>query len=76
MTRLPAVLAVISSPSRIDTPDEISVPSVRVKRDTADLRSTSPSTGTLSSKPSMLQLAVRRRVVALDARKATPDRRR
>ena len=45
MTRLPDVLAVISRPSRIDTPDEISVPSVRVKRDTADFRSTSPSTG-------------------------------
>ena len=30
------------------TPELISVPSVRVKRDTADLRSTSPSTGTLS----------------------------
>ena len=37
MTRLPDVLAVISRPSKIETPDEISVPSVRVKRDTANL---------------------------------------
>src|SRR5688572_33117942 len=45
ITMLPAVRAVISRPSRIDTPEEISVPSVRVNRDTADLRSRSPSTG-------------------------------
>jgi hypothetical protein len=48
MTRLPAVRAVICSPSRIDTPEETSVPSVRVKRDTADLRSIPPSTGMFS----------------------------
>src|SRR3989454_12666135 len=48
ITMLPAVRAVISRPSRIDTPEEISVPSVRVKRETADLRSRSPSTGMLS----------------------------
>ncbi len=30
------------------TPELISVPSVRVKRETADLRSTSPRTGTFS----------------------------
>src|SRR6185295_18153028 len=48
MTMLPAVRAVISSPSRIETPDEINVPSVRVNRETADLRSRSPSTGMLS----------------------------
>src|SRR4051812_21414755 len=48
MTRLPDVFAVISRPSRIDTPDEISVPRVRVKRDTADLRTTSPRMGVLS----------------------------
>src|SRR3989442_14738031 len=34
ITMLPAVRAVISRPSRIDTPDEMRVPSVRVKRDT------------------------------------------
>ena len=51
MTRLPAVLAVISRPSRIETPELISVPSVRVKRDTADLRSTSPSTGSVQHQP-------------------------
>ena len=56
MTRLPAVFAVISRPSRIDTPEPISVPSVRVKRDTADLRSTSPSTGTFSSIRSIASL--------------------
>jgi hypothetical protein len=38
MTRLPAVFAVISRPSRMLTPDEISVPNVRVKRETADFR--------------------------------------
>ena len=48
------------------TPDEISVPSVRVKRDTADLRSTSPSTGILSSSLSMVSLPLGRRVVALE----------
>ena len=53
MTMLPAVFAVISSPSRIDTPDEIRVPSVRVKRDTADFRRRSPSTGELSSMASI-----------------------
>jgi len=53
-TRLPAVLAVISRPSRMLTPDEISVPSVRVKRDTADLRTTSPSTGAFSIRLSMV----------------------
>src|SRR2546430_11191926 len=54
ITMLPAVRAVISRPSRIETPDEISVPSVRVKRETADLRSRSPSTGSLSSSLSIL----------------------
>src|SRR5213080_4282425 len=49
ITMLPAVRAVISRPSRIDTPEEIRVPSVRVKRETAALRSTSPSTGIFRS---------------------------
>ena len=49
MTRLPAVFAVISSPSRIDTPDATSVPSVRVKRATAALRCRSPRIGIASS---------------------------
>ena len=53
MTRLPAVFAVISRPSRMLTPEPMSVPSVRVKRDTADLRSTSPRTGALSISRSM-----------------------
>ena len=56
ITMLPAVRAVISNPSRIDTPDEMSVPSVRVKRETADLRSRSPNTGILSSSLSIWSL--------------------
>ena len=42
------------------------MPSVRVKRATAPLRSTSPSTGILSMSPSILQLARLGRVVALE----------
>ena len=42
---LPAVLAVISSPSRIGTPELIRVESVRQKRATAILRMILPSTG-------------------------------
>src|SRR3982750_4561690 len=42
ITRLPAVLAVISSPSRMLTPELISVPSVRVNRDRPALRNTHP----------------------------------
>src|SRR5260370_32581735 len=53
ITMFPAVRAVISRPSRIDTPDEIRVPSVRVKRDTAALRSTSPRMGVLRSSESI-----------------------
>jgi hypothetical protein len=56
ITRFPAVRAVISSPSRMLTPEPISVPSVRVKRDTAALRSTSPSTGIFSSSRSITSL--------------------
>ena len=44
-TLLPAVLATTSSASRIGTPEEISVPSVRVKRATATLRMTGPKIG-------------------------------
>ena len=44
-TRLPAERAVMSSPSRIGTPEEISVPSVRVNRATATLRMSMPTTG-------------------------------
>ena len=36
------------------TPLEISVPRVRVKRATAILRRTAPTTGTFSSKPSII----------------------
>ncbi len=45
---LPAVLATISRASRMGTPDESSVPRVRVKRATAILRMTMPMTGRLS----------------------------
>src|SRR5256885_13278241 len=48
ITMLPAERAVISRPSRIDTPEEISVPSVRVKRETADFPTRLPRTGILS----------------------------
>src|SRR5579863_7376508 len=44
-TALPAVLAVISSPSRMGTPLAISVPNVRVNRATAIFRITIPTTG-------------------------------
>src|SRR5205823_4942836 len=47
-TLLPAVRAVMLRASRIGTPDEMSVPSVRVKRATADFRMSAPKTGTLS----------------------------
>ena len=58
------------------TPELISVPSVRVKRDTADLRSTSPSTGNLQQRPVDLQLADGRRVVVLERRIRRRRRRR
>ena len=47
--RLPAVLATISSASRMGTPEVIMVPSVRVKRATATLRMTGPMTGIFST---------------------------
>ena len=52
MMALPAVLAVISRPSRIGTPEVISVDSVRQKRATAILRMMGPSTGSFSTMPS------------------------
>ncbi len=53
MTAFPAVRAVMSRPSRMGTPLEISVPSVRVKRATAIFRSRSPISGNFSSVRSM-----------------------
>src|ERR1700747_1315599 len=47
-TALPAVLAVMSKPSRIGTPLEIKVPSVRVKRATAIFLIRMPSTGSFN----------------------------
>ena len=55
-TRLPAERAVIRSPSRMGTPEEISVPSVRVKRATETFRISMPMTGTLSRKASITLL--------------------
>ena len=52
MMALPAVLAVISRPSRIGTPDVISVDSVRQNRATAILRMMSPRIGSFSTMPS------------------------
>ena len=46
-TTLPAVRATMSSASRIGTPEASSVPSVRVKRATAILRSVGPITGSV-----------------------------
>ena len=48
-TALPEVRAVMAKPSRIGTPEVISVPRVRVKRATAILRSSDPMTGIFSS---------------------------
>ena len=47
-TALPEVRAVMLRPSRIGTPEVIRVPRVRVKRATAILRSSMPSTGSFS----------------------------
>ena len=55
MIRLPAVRAVISRPPRMGTPEAMSVPRVRVKRATAPLSSTSPSTGMRSIVASMFR---------------------
>ncbi len=46
---LPAVRAVMSRPSRIGTPEDISVESVRQKRATATLRTMLPRIGIFSS---------------------------
>ena len=48
ITTMPAVRAQMASASRMGTPDCSSVPSVRVKRATAILRSTGPMMGSLS----------------------------
>ena len=52
-TALPEVRAVIASPSRMGTPEVIRVPSVRVKRATAILRNSMPTTGRFSIKRSV-----------------------
>ena len=49
MTALPAVRAVMSSPSRIGTPDDSSVDSVRQNRATAILRMIMPRIGIFST---------------------------
>ena len=47
-TALPEVRAVMLRPSRMGTPEVISVPSVRVKRATAIFRNSRPITGSFS----------------------------
>jgi hypothetical protein len=51
ITLLPAVRAVMRSASRIGTPEETSVPSVRVKRATAAFRMSGPKTGNAEEEP-------------------------
>ncbi len=53
MIAFPEVLAVISRPSRIGTPEEVSVANVRQKRATAIFLRISPRTGSFSRTPSM-----------------------
>ena len=55
-TAFPEVRAVIESPSRIGTPEVISVPNVLVKRATAILRSKFPITGIFSKMLSVMYL--------------------
>ena len=50
---LPAVRAVMSRLSRIGTPEDVSVASVRQNRATAILRRIMPMIGALSMRPSM-----------------------
>ncbi len=52
-TLFPAVRAVISRPSRMATPLEMRVPSVRVNLATATLRMSSPKTGAFKSSESI-----------------------
>ena len=52
-TLLPAVRAVMTRASRIGTPEETRVPSVRLKRATEDFRMRPPKTGTRSRKRSI-----------------------
>ena len=75
MMALPAVLAVISRPSRIGTPEAVRVPRVRQKRATAILRSSMPMTGILSISAVEDPPAVRRLVPAVDREAAGDDRR-
>ena len=67
MTALPAVRAVMSRPSRIGTPEEINVPSVRVNRATAILRSSMPISGSFSKRASMTNAALSVSVPNFDA---------
>ena len=71
MILLPADLATISSASRMGTPDEIMVPSVRVKRATATFRTSGPNTGVLSTNACHSSCP---RPCLVAARKATHER--
>ena len=64
---LPAVFAVISRPSRIGTPELISVDSVRQNRATAILRRMLPRTGIFSTIASTTRRPFVGRVVRLEA---------
>ena len=63
MIALPDVFAVMSRPSRIGTPEQISVDSVRQNRATATFLKMTPSSGSRSSIAVHAQAAGLRRVV-------------
>ena len=76
MMALPAVRAVMSRPSRIGTPDAISVDSVRQNRATAILRRIGPRIGSFSSDPVDDAPALLGGVVAPERAAAGDERRR
>ena len=73
---LPDVRAVISRPSRIGTPELISVDNVRQKRATAIFRRMRPSTGAFSIVASTTRRPLWRRVVPREDVADRADRRR
>ena len=70
-TTLPAVLPTISMASRMGTPEESSVPMVRVKRATTVLRKTWPKMGSLSSIASQASRPLRVRRIERQAMKSS-----
>jgi len=71
MVLLPADLATISSESRMGTPEESIVPSVRVKRATATLRMSGPNMGSLSTVSCQISCPFPLEIQPLKAMKAT-----